>query len=342
MEKKRSFDSLTGLKGIFIFIIVFFHTLPSTPLIDRIPLTSFVGTYGGTLGNYMFFTLSGFLISFGYRERICDGKVSFGDFICRRLYKLYPLYLLSNAAMLVADLIQYGLSAINLKNIILTLLLQNGGGLETTHPYNGPTWFVSALFVCYMAYYLIGYLSKNRTQYLCLIAFGIIWGYSIAVGGWTPTLNFARNGDSFLTFFTGCAIAELYPCMPRLHDKIIQFFAFLVLIASAVLMLKYGVEIIGGNVSVAFAFVICPLIIYLTLENNLISRILKSKAALWLGRISVSVYFWHFVIYVFFRYFWNLYSNGLPIGNVQYLIYLGLLMVLSCLSHRFLEQPHHS
>lgn len=129
---------------------------------DRIPLTSFIGSYGGTLGNYMFFLLSGFLLSYGYRQRIAGREISFREFLMRRLRKLYPLYILSNLVMLLGDLVQHGISGINLKRIVLTILLQNGGGLETAHPYNGPSWFVSALLVCYMAYYFVAYMSRNQ------------------------------------------------------------------------------------------------------------------------------------------------------------------------------------
>ena len=334
MEKRRSFDGLTGLKGIFIFIIVWFHTLPKTPLMDRIPLTSFIGTYGGTLGNYMFFMLSGFLISWGYRERIARGEISFRDFLMRRLRKLYPLYLLSNLVMLAGELVQHGISVINLKRIVLTLLLQNGGGLETVHPYNGPSWFVSALLVCYMAYYFAAYRAKNQTQYGCLIAFGIIWGYSIAIGGWTPPLSFARCGEGFLNFFLGCALAEVYPRIPK--KKWLQYGALLVLGASGFLLMRYGVEVIAGDSKVAFAFVICPLLLYVACGENLLSRFLGCRPMVYLGRISVSVYFWHYVICDIFDYaHWVLFGEA--VGDAAYGVYLIVLVLCSVLSYHFLE-----
>lgn len=334
MEKRRSFDGLTGLKGIFIFIIVWFHTLPKTPLMDRIPLTSFIGTYGGTLGNYMFFMLSGFLLSYSYRERIAKREISFRDFLMRRLRKLYPLYLLSNLVMLAGELVQHGISVINLKRIVLTLLLQNGGGLETAHPYNGPSWFVSALFVCYMAYYFVAYWSKNQTQYGCMIAFGIIWGYSIAIEGWTPPLSFGRCGAGFLNFFLGCALAEVYPHIPK--KKWLQYGALLILTVSGFLLMRYGVEVISGDSKVAFAFVLCPLLLYVACGENLISRILGLKPVVYLGKISVSVYFWHFVIYDIFEFIhWKLFAA--TVGDAAYAVYLVVLILSSVLSYSLLE-----
>lgn len=336
MEKSKNLDALTGLKGIFIFVIVFYHTLPLTPFMDKIPLTSFIHIYGGTLGNYVFFMISGFLICWNYRSRIQQGDISFPLFMKRRLQKLYPIYILSNAAMLLSDLIEYGLCAINLKNIALTVLLQNGGGLETAHPFNGPTWFVSALFVCYMAYYFVAYISKNRTQYFCLLAFGIIWGYSIVVGEWQPPIYFGRNGESFMNFFIGCTIAEVYPYIRDRQHKILRPAALASLVLSVALLLTYGVEVISGNSRVGFAFVICPLTLYLTLESKLFSGFLKSKPIMWLGKISISVYFWHYVIYVYFHAVWKLCSGGAPITDISYAGYLVIMIVLSVLSNRWL------
>ena len=63
------------------------------------------------------------------------------------------MYALSNIAALLLNVWQYGISAVNLKKIAFTFLLMQGGGLEAGNPYNSPTWFVSALMVCYVVYF---------------------------------------------------------------------------------------------------------------------------------------------------------------------------------------------
>lgn len=299
-------------------------------------MTSLIGIYGGTFGNYMFFMLSGFLMAYSYRKKIEKHEISLKAYLLRRLCKLYPLYLLSNMVMIVAEMVQHGTSVINLKRIVLTLLLQCGGGLETGHPYNGPSWFISALFVCYLVFYFIAHYSKNQTHYICLIIAGIIWGYSIAVDGWIPPLSYGRSGDAFLNFFIGCALAECLPKMARSGKYIGSWIATAILLISGVLCLRYGVEIICGDSKVAFAFVMCPLLLYLAVADNLISRFLGSKLMVFVGKISVSVYFWHFVLYVIYAYAYKILFKA-PVGDVAYGGYLLLLFVLSVLSWRFLE-----
>ena len=333
--KQQRFDALTGLKGLFSLVIVFFHTLPMTPLIRRIPLTSFVSNYGGSIGNYFFFVTSGFLVSLGYLERIRSREIAFGDFLVKRLRKLYPLYLITNLVSLLINTVQFGASAIDIRRILFTVLLQNGGGLSADYPYNGPSWFISALFVCYLVFFFMAYQSRNRTAYRCMLAAGIIWGYSIVSGRWSMPLAFAHHGDSFFGFFSGCALAELYPLLAQKKHGYCSWAAGGILLAAFGLMMRCGIEIIAGSIQVAFAWLICPLLIYLALFSRPVSAILQARPLRYLGNMSFSVYLWHFVVYDFFRYTLAACFPGVEIREPEYVLYLVLMFLVSILSHRF-------
>lgn len=330
-------NSLTGLKGFFSILIVLFHTLPISPLVDAIPFTSFIRIYGGVLGNYFFFVSSGFLISVGYRVRIQKHELSLKEFALKRLYKLYPLYIITNAAALLASILRNGLSAVHLDNIIFTILLQNGGGIGSKYPYNTPTWFVSALFVCYLAFFFAAYYAKNPTQYTLMVAFGIIWGYSLMIGCISAPLAFAHEGDSFFCFFIGCALAELYSYIREAAHKWLQPVCVVSLILSFVLMMRYGVEVISGDSRVAFACVVCPMLIYLALYCRPVSAFLQVRAVQYLGKISFSVFLWHMVVYEFFRWFCTVISGNELIDETQYIVYMVLMFVVSILSYYFIE-----
>lgn len=115
MNRGEKIHALAALKGLFIWIIVLHNTFLIDALLEHIPGMAFIRIFGGDLGNSMFFMLSGFLISWGYRERIRNDCISFGDYLRRRIKKLYPMYAISNAAALLVAVWQYGVSAINLK-----------------------------------------------------------------------------------------------------------------------------------------------------------------------------------------------------------------------------------
>ena len=334
MEAKRSLPALTALKGLFIFVIVFHNSLSANALFDTVPGTAFVRLFGGELGDAMFFILSGFLFSYSYRERIRAGTISFKTFLLRRLKKLYPLYIITNAAALILAVMQYDISAMTLKKTAFTILLQVGGGLERGVPYNSPTWFVSALFVCYIAFFAVAFYAKKPTQYNCAIVFGIAWGYMLMGADLAIPFCYPENGLAFLCFFIGCGLAELYPLITRQMHKWLRPASFLVLVSSVILLFRYGVEIISGGFPVACAFVLCPLILYLALAEGWCSKLLQLKPFVLLGKISVSIYFWHMVIYTMLA---QMVPGG-EMGERDYVLYLLVLVVWSAVSYKFIEK----
>lgn len=211
------------------------------------------------------------------------------------------MYAISNAAALLVAVWQYGVSAINLKKIAFTFLLLQGGGLDNGSPYNSPTWFVSALFFCYILYYTGTRWAKSYTGYCVFLAAGIAAGYYFSITEGSLPFCFSGNGVGYLNFFLGCALAELYALLEKrnIHLKVATLTMLLV---SLYLMLRYGVEIISGDSTTAFAFVISPFVIYLAYDRGGISYILNWKILQYLGKISMGVFYWHLVIYIAVRY----------------------------------------
>lgn len=326
MEEKKHIQSLGTLKGLFIWIIVLHNTLPVDGVLDGVPGVAFLSLFGGSFGNSIFFMLSGFLIALSYRQRIAEGTVSVEVFLMRRLKKLYPMYLLTNLAALVVEVWQYGVSAINLKRIAFTILLQAGGGLGGVDTYNSPTWFVTSLFVCYLLYYIGASRCKEKQRYYLFLAVWIAWGYYISG---TP-LNFPfcyyGSGLAYMNFFLGCVLAEVLPAVKPYARKL-KAGALILLAASFYLMLGYGVELISGGVDGAFAFWICPMILYLAWEEGICSRILEWKIFVWLGKISMSVFYWHLVLYFALRQLFG----GMTVTG--YGIYVLVLLAVSILTN---------
>lgn len=342
MKQGNRLDVLSSLKGIFILLITFHNTMLVQPLFEAVPGSAFITLFGGALGDSMFFIVSGFCMSYGYRDRIMAHAVSFSDYLRKRLIKLYPMYLLSNLAAIVLAVVQYGMSAIVLKKLVLTLLLQMGGGLETGTPYNSPTWFLSTLFVCYIAFFFLAHHAKTKTNYCCAIIGGIIWGYALMVADVKIPCLYRETGIGLMNFFIGCTLAEVYPLINQETRKWVTPASFFVLLSSLYLLLKYGVKIICGDVGTAFAFWICPLILYLALADGLCSKILRWKPFVHLGKISSSIFFWHFVVYSAFALAFSLIAPGKAIQEGHYLIYVVVMISWSLLSHYLHERVQKS
>lgn len=322
MDKKGNFQALTSLKGLFILIIALHNTLSVTPLFSRVPGVDFLILFGGFLGNSMFYILSGFLLPVGYKDRIQNHGISFKEYLLRRLKKLYPMYILSNAATLLLELLRYGVSAINIQKLVFTILMVRS-------PYNHPTGFLCALFACYIAFFAICYYAKTPTQYVCCIAASILAGYMLITLGWDLPYLTPGNGVAFMNFFIGCMLGEVYPLITEKCRRWLQPLLLVLIPLLMYLMLAYGVEIIAGDVKVCFAFVICPMILYLAWSQGICSRILQFKGFVALGKISSAVFFWHLVLYFAFCDLYAGVTQGGTIQERQYLLYFVLMLVIS-------------
>ena len=322
MEKKKDYRALTSLKGLFILIIAVHNTLTITPLFSSVPGTAFIRLFGGFLGNSMFFILSGFLFSLGYKHRIQEHSVSFPEFLLRRLKKLYPMYILSNGVALLIEIGHYGVSAINLNKIVLTALMIGG-------PYNNPTWFLFVLFACYILFYGICYFAKSSTHYMVYITAAVFVGYTLMDADLKILFLRSGYGTAYLNFFLGCILAEIYPVISEKQHRWLQPLLIILLPLLLLLLLSYGVEIIAGDVRIAFSFLICPMILYLALVKGPCSRILQWKGFVALGQISSSIFFWHMVLYFIFCDVYTAIARTDSIQEPQYILYFVLMIVCS-------------
>lgn len=324
MEQKGYFRSLTSLKGLFILLIVLHNTLEINPVFSNIPGVAFLILFGGQLGNSMFYILSGFLLSAGYRQRIQNHEISFPQYLLRRLKKLYPMYVLSNLAMLVLEIARYGVSVINMKKIVLSLLLVRG-------PYNSPTGFVCSLFACYVLYFAITHFSKSSTAYVTGLVLGVILGYNLLLADVDWLYLSSRNGLAYLNFFLGCILAAGYPLISEKAHRLLQPLFLVLLPLILVLMLSVGVELIAGDVRICFAFVVCPMVLYLALAKGPCRSILQWKPFVALGKLSSYVFFWHMVLYFLFSDLYALVTHGSTFREPQYLMYLALTLLFSAI-----------
>ena len=333
MKATQHNRSLTGLKFIFIMFIVLTHTLPDTPLIQSIPFTSFIDVYGGVWGNSLFFTLSGYLLSMGYRERVRSHTISFGTYLYKRLAKLYPMYILSNIVMIPFLIHRYGPSVLSLKRIALVVLMQAGGALDNQFPFNGSSWFVCTLMVCYVLYYFVAYHSKNDTQYRCFLAAGIIIGYIISNYHLDISYLYNENGVGYVNFFTGCALTEIIPRIPEETYKKLTLPAIVMLLLSGYSMLRIGVEAALGSGPLGYTFFLNPLLIFVATVPNIVNRILGSRPIAYLGEISMSIYFCHTPLGDLFMYLSEIITGSEIFTDKVFFLYMIALFPVSILNH---------
>src|SRR5690606_39116617 len=98
------FAALDGLRGISAVAVAFFH-LPLAFHLFGSPLVREAYIFVD-----FFFVLSGFVIAHAYGARLTGGA-ELGDFLVRRIGRLWPLHLATLGALVALEAIRYLLAA---------------------------------------------------------------------------------------------------------------------------------------------------------------------------------------------------------------------------------------
>lgn len=291
--QKTYYKSLIGLRGIFILMVVLFHI--QVTLDNALPnMLEFVYTYGGYMGNYFFFMLSGFLIAHSYKNSIISSGIDLLSFLKKRLVKLYPLYITSNALALLIKIHFNGWSgSVRLSDLIKVTFLTTTGWIDDGYPYNEPCWFVSVLFLCYIIVYFVFKLSQqHKDLYFLLLLLLPLWGYYLENAWLAVPFCYNHNGEGFLNFFIGVSLYEIISACEK-NVKKIKIVAIIISMFLLLLCFRFGFEIICDDPRLLFTFVICPFSIFFAICEKTCNSILCLKPFQWIGKISISIFFFH-------------------------------------------------
>lgn len=335
---QKRFIELDGLRAIFCIGIVLYHV---SGLFDT-PFSTLlwpVYRYGGYFGNYIFFMISGFLISFQYKNKIYLKKIGFTAYIFKRIIKLYPLYFLSNMAMISLMLFNKDFSSLSPKKVYTTFfMLSNGWFLQDT-PYNLATWFVCVLIICYILYYLVVMLSRRCSKaYMPLCIFLIIWGAILEIESWNIPLNYRTNGEGYMNFFTGAILAEIL-MISTIKQQRLLFLNYACIIIISIMTFLNGFEILHIDTRWVITL-ICVNLICIAAYGKVLGKLLSLPLIQKTGKISVSIYMWHIP---FSHYFYSIEQRlKLPINpQINLIIYLFLLILISQLSYCCFQKKHY-
>lgn len=326
---------IDGLRTVAIVPVVLFH--------------ADLGIFpGGFTGVDVFFVISGFLITSLIVEEIGQGRFTIWNFYKRRALRILPAYLVVIAAVLAAswftlfpdETLMLGRSAMAASLFVANIYFWRNSG------YFDPAVEAAPLLHTWT-------LSVEEQYYLLLPVFLILvtrfFGrrYAIAI--------LAVSAASFVLSIWGLMTYHDEATFYLLPTRAWEFgLGSLAAVTSLVLRGSSPVRGLGaaaGTVLVAWgvfgldetsvfpgANAIFPALGAMLLigcaEGNLAGRVLGSLPFVAIGRISYSLYLWHWPIIVF----WKMQvSPVLKAGDVAAVVALSL--VAAVLSFRFVEQP---
>ena len=338
MTYRRDID---GLRAIAVLAVVLYHFGLSS-------------TSGGYVGVDIFFVISGYLIGGNIIDETASGAFSYIQFYLRRIKRLFPaVFVLSLATipfawwlLLPGDFWSYGKSLVAATTFLPNVLFYRDTGYFSTDAITKPllhTWSLGVeeqFYICFpivmrlivrvapkltaSLLFLICILSLAFAQRLMTIdpPAAFYWlparAWELALGAFvaSPTFRALSLGVSARRWITWLALAAL----------VIPVFAYSDSTPFP------GVTALPPCLGTAWL-----LWSGRSSGTSLATRWLESKPSVFIGRISYSLYLWHWPAYMFLAYYlsgdltWRYRVEG-----------LALVFCLATLSWKFVEQPIRS
>ena len=287
-------SSLTGLRGIAAVSVLLYH-IPHNPAFEAFRMPLFSRAY---LAVDLFFILSGFVISFGYHDRVVNhlGRASYADFLINRMARVWPLHLIVTLVFMARIFLNVSGSqaiALDAPNVASNLLMVQSWGWGT-EPIAGNSWSVSTEIAAYLLYPLIALLAFSRLAWAQGLACAAVLALVASSGlGSSGPLD-VNDSDTVLTLLrclAGFSLGVLtYRCAERpwckrLIDRPGGFAAVCGLMALALML--------PGKADVQVVLLMPALVLSCYYNGRAARAVMANPVSFHLGLISYSIYLWH-------------------------------------------------
>jgi peptidoglycan/LPS O-acetylase OafA/YrhL len=294
---------LESLRGVAAILVALLHFQPAPMLRELLIVRN------SDLMVDLFFVLSGFVISFGYWEKIksINDVVAFQK---KRFLRLYPLHFATLLAFVVLECARYvtqlsirpafensGLVAF----VSHALLVQSFTGHNSA--FNAPSWSISTEFYTYFLFAV--FLLTRWALVLIVVTIGVMFALLVSISPQHPldgpvSMLFPR---CIYSYFLG---VMAYKISRLIAGKIDSFLPAILMVASVVSICKLGKTPFEIYVPVLFAMTIAALAVIH--PEAWLAKALSAPVLVWTGTISYSIYMTHGLI-------WGLIGNLLRLAT---------------------------
>lgn len=335
---------IDGLRAVSIISVVLYHAT-----------LSFKGKNifaGGFVGVDIFFLISGFLITGILILNIKrDGRIDFKKFFERRIRRILPALLFvilvvsifSHIILLPIDLIELSLSSLYAvffnSNLYFYLTdLQYGTSLGLFKPLLH-TWSLAVEEQFYLLFpFLLFFLKKDLNKIFIIIFLLTILSFFYA--------NLTSFNNFKLSFYIlpsriweislGSLLALIIFNSKKMYtNNLLNYISpkiGLILIILSVFL--FNKNTLHPSIITLVPLIGVILIILFSNKDEIITKILSSRLFVFVGKISFSLYLWHFPIFAFARH-----TEFLSNNSFSEFILAFIVISLSIFSYYFIEQP---
>ncbi|OAN14314.1 hypothetical protein A3K86_12105 [Photobacterium jeanii] len=341
MQPIKYRPDVDGLRAIAVIAVIIFH-LNSSWL------------SGGFIGVDIFFVISGFIITTAIYSHMQCGAFSFSEFYIKRIKRILPLfYLVATCSFCIAyflylpeDFVRVADSVRYASAFIANVYFERNSGYFAPSSDVLPLlhiWSLSVEEQFYLIwpvclFLLLKFVNNNKLMTILITIFIVAISYSQISTITAPNAAYFLLQSRLFEMFSGALLAIV--CVDKRNRNIhFTFLTYQVLsiVGAGVLVIlffSYSSNISFPGINALWVVLATAALIFSGERSNTLSCcILSNKVVAFLGKISYSLYLWHWPIIAFYNYY---YGSMTVSGAV---ICLLLTFILSILSWKFYETP---
>ena len=352
---REKIDALTGLRGIAALWVALFHGVTPLRIDPGFPAAVINVIACGWIAVDLFFVLSGYVISHVHADDFVRiSGTEYARFLKLRIARIYPTHLviallwvplIAAATLLLPGSVTPGVAqSFNWKTFLYAVTLLNGWGIPGSQGWNLPSWSVGSEWFAYLTFPVLAVASNRIRSASTFVAIGvatmaIVLLLSFAIRGGSQFMlpeqfTLVRVESEFLLGVCVYGIARAYS-RGRVFDALSATTLVAIVWLSAL-----------GSFGLAVAGLIgCFALLVLGLARSawLGQWLLGSKALVYLGEISYSLYLVHGIVILMLRtgirHVGMVAQDGPLWATVRLVTYLGAAVVAGHLAYAFVEDP---
>lgn len=328
------YPHIDGIRAFAVLSVLFYHVLPKS-------------CTGGFIGVDVFFVLSGFLITNGLYKDLQKGEYSIARFYVRRIRRIVPAYSVMLLFTVLIGAMIYGRldmdtlrrTAVSSIFFVSNIRFQNNSGYFDADVQSNPLlnmWSLSVEEQFYVFFpLLLAFVFTKRRKAVAWIFGGIfaaslILSSVLAQGGVNPTMSFYSLTCRAWELLAGSLLA-FYPRQLKGTNTWYGLVALIILTAAFFLY----TTVLSFPGLTALLPVLCAVVLVQYGHLGISKHILENPVTVFFGKISYSLYLYHWPVIVYARYM--LYGE-MPEPWIN-AIAIVLSFILAILSWKYVEMP---
>ena len=327
---------IDGLRAIAVVSVVLYHF-------------GIIGFSGGYVGVDIFFAISGYLIGSIVFKQLDRQQFSFSTFYIRRIRRLFPAYLvvivvtygLSYWLLLPGDFREFGQSIVAATVYASNILFYMETGYFDAASHLKPllhTWSLAVEEQFYLVFPLLAWLIFRYAKHLAVVLFAVL-----CLASFIAAVIFIKYDHSAVFYlypfrawemFLGVLLAAVAPRSIG-NAATNNFLATAGLAAMLLPIALYTHETTFPGLAALPPCLGALLIIYTgSTHRGWVYQLLATKPFVFIGKISYSLYLWHWPLFVLYSY-----TREDPLTTYDAVLLIAATLIFSIMSWKFVETP---